>query len=182
MAVTFPSGISNDTPSSVFFKAWGSYLKSMSSILIDFSALNDFAWFSLHSSFLPSWISLIRSREIFTSCKEYMNDINCSTGELSCPTIYWIASIAPKVIWPFITAVAAKTVISMFLTSLMNMDPASCVCCSFNDFIWTLNKSACTSSHSHRLRCSQSCSFISCIDVINWYVLFWLIACCSNIS
>jgi len=43
MAVTFPSGMSNDTPSRVFFKAWESYLKFISSILIDFSELNAFA-------------------------------------------------------------------------------------------------------------------------------------------
>ena len=61
-----------------------------------------------------------------------------------------------------------KTVITIFFTSLMNMLPASCVCCNFKLFICTPNKSACTSSHSHRRRCSQSCSLISCMAVMNW--------------
>ncbi|CUP30897.1 Uncharacterised protein [Segatella copri] len=60
--------------------------------------------------------------------------------------------------------------------------PASWVCCSFRDFCCTLKRFTCVSSHSFRLRCSQSCNLISCIEVMNSYVLLLLMACCSKSS
>ena len=96
--------------------------------------------------------------------------------------IYCTASIIPNVIFPSITAAAATTVIIIFLISFTKILPASCICWSFCIFNSTLNNSAWTSSQSQRRRCSQSCNLISCIDVMNSYVLLLFSDCASKSS
>ena len=175
MAVTFPRGIVRSTLSSVGVGECRSYLNvtlrisrpPSPSVMAPYSFLSVSPSGGVCSS-VPQCIWFMRSSDIFTSCIEYRNPISCDTGLLSCPTINCIASMAPRVMPPFITAIAASTVISMFFTSLINTLPASCSCCSFSDFICIPKSSLCLSSHSFLRRSLHPCSFISCMHVTNW--------------
>lgn len=166
--------------SMVLFSANLSYLKLRPDIVIPlFPSVSGTSLAELSSSGF-SCISLILSNDSLTSWSENMKLMNCDTGELSCPMIYCMASMAPSDSVPFITAPADRAVITIFFISFMNMLPASCVCCSLSDLSCMSNRSAWMSSHSQRRRWQQSCSLVSCIVVTNSKVLFWFSLCFSK--
>ena len=108
--------------------------------------------------------SLRRSRLILASWRCCIKPTNCSTGLLSCPIIYCMAIMAPRVIWPFTTAVAAKKVIKIFLPSLINKAPTCWYCCRARPFMLSLNSCTWRFSQSQRLRRVALLSFNSGTD------------------
>ena len=75
----------------------------------------------------------------------------------------WMASIIPSVISFWITREAVRTVITIFLDSVINIPP---ICCFWLNFIWAMlasNRLLLISSHFQRCSCVVFCSFASCI-------------------
>ena len=156
------------------------YLKLKFLISMSFLGISEVYWVFTSSSSSFLWISFNRSKEILASCSCFTKSITWCIGLLSCPIMYCIESIIPKVSSPSITNFADRKLIRISFMWLIKLPPTDCTCSSERDWILNLNSFTWRNSQLHRFCFSALWSFISCIPLISSITLLCSEETCEN--